>query len=85
MRDPTAFPVIPGTGGLRKMRFAPSRWQSGKRGAIRVCYAYFEKHWTVLLVMAYGKSRKDTLTAAEKQGISQYLAVVNHWLDQRHS
>src|SRR5687768_15932561 len=46
MHSPTAAPVSQGTGGLRKLRFVPSSWSSGKSGAIRVCYAYFARHWT---------------------------------------
>ena len=37
---PRIFPAIPGTGGLRKLRFAQLRSQ-GKRGGARVCYAHF--------------------------------------------
>lgn len=58
MSGPRGAPVIRGTGGLRKLRFARRQEQIGKRGGARVCYAYFEKHRTVLLVMAYGKERK---------------------------
>ncbi len=84
MHDPEASPVIQGTGGLRKMRFAPTRWKTGKSGAIRVCYVYFKPQWTVLLVMAYGKNRKDTLTAAEKRGIARYIGVVQHWFETQN-
>jgi hypothetical protein len=83
MRDPQAAPVVPGTGGLRKMRFSPSRWKVGKSGAIRVCYVYFKPHRTVLLIMAYGKNRKDNLTAVEKRDIARYIHVVQDWFDNR--
>jgi hypothetical protein len=83
MQDPEASPIIPGTGGLRKMRFAPRGWRIGKSGAIRVCHVYFKPQWTVLLVMAYGKNRKDTLTAAEKRGIARYIGVIENWFDTR--
>lgn len=81
MAAPESGPVIKGTGGLRKLRFAPERWNCGKSGAARVCYAYFKEHWTVLLVMAYGKGRKETLTAAEKGGIKAYLTLIQKYLD----
>jgi len=38
---PAAGAVIPGTGGLRKLRFSPSSRRGGKSGGIRVCYAWF--------------------------------------------
>ncbi|NQU23775.1 MAG: hypothetical protein HQ567_21045 [Candidatus Nealsonbacteria bacterium] len=80
MCDPTGPPVIQGTGGLRKVRFAPKRWNVGKSGAVRVCYAYYPEHWTVLLVMAYGKNEKDNLTSEEKKGIKKYLEQTESWL-----
>src|SRR3954470_16788599 len=40
LADPEAGDVIPGTGGLRKIRFAPPTWHTGKRGASRVIYAF---------------------------------------------
>ena len=36
--DPAAAPVIPGTGGIRKLRWAGSG--RGKRGGIRTIYFY---------------------------------------------
>jgi hypothetical protein len=83
MSGPEMAPVIAGSGGLRKLRFAPEWWNRGKRGAVRVCYAYFAEHWTVLLVMAFGKGSKETLSAAEKKGIKEYLGRIEKWLDQR--
>ena len=85
MRNPQAGNVVPGAGGLKKLRFSPPRWRAGKRGAIRVAYAYFPRHWTMLLVMAYAKNRKANLTAAEKQGVRTSLERIETWLDQRQS
>jgi hypothetical protein len=84
MSAPERAPVVSGTGGLRKMRFAPESWNRGKRGAVRVCYAYFPTHWTVLLIMAYGKGRKENLSPAEKKAIKGYLVRVERWLDLRN-
>lgn len=73
MLRPRGFPVVPGSGGLRKLRFAPAAWSQGKRGAIRVCYVHFADYGVVLLVLAYGKSEKDNLSAAEKKAIRQLI------------
>jgi len=35
--EPRVGKVIPKTGGLRKMRFAPSGSHRGKSGSVRVC------------------------------------------------
>src|SRR4051812_1817991 len=67
MMNPKGHPVVEGTGGLRKMRFAPARWETGKRGAARVCYVYFEEYCSAVLVLAYGKNEKDDLAPHEKR------------------
>ena len=41
MLAPKSGRVIRGTSGLRKLRFAPRDWSSGKSGALRVLYVYF--------------------------------------------
>ena len=77
-------PVIQGTGGLRKIRFAPSRWNTGKRGAVRVCYVYLQEYWTVLLVFAYGKHEKLDLTEDEKSGIKEYIRLSKQYLNRKN-
>lgn len=74
MSGPTGAPIVQGTGGLRKIRFAPARWRTGKRGAARVCYVYFEEWRIVLLVIAYSKGQQDDLTAQEKKVIRGLIA-----------
>jgi hypothetical protein len=66
MSAPGRAPVIPRTGGVRKVRFAPKRWGTGKRGAARVCYVYFRDASLILLIKAYSKNEKANLSAAEK-------------------
>ena len=53
--------VIPGTGGLRKMR-----WEAGgksKRGGARVIYYYHFTDSAILLLTAYIKSEQGDLTS----------------------
>jgi hypothetical protein len=83
MKQPKAAPIVKGTGGLRKVRFA--RDGSGKRGGIRVCYVYFEEFGVVLLVHAYAKNRKDDLSAAEKKSIQKLIQEVEVLLKKRKS
>jgi hypothetical protein len=73
MKNPAAGAVIPRTGGLRKLRFAPPEWNVGKRGAVRVCYVHFPRFGIVLLAMAYTKNRKDDLSAREKAAIRELI------------
>lgn len=85
MSNPGGSPVIAGTGGLRKLRFAPLEWCAGKRGAVRACYVYLKEHWIVLLVMAYAKNEKLSLTDQERQGIKAYIAEINRYLARKNT
>jgi hypothetical protein len=76
MLNPKRPPVVKGTGGLRKIRFAPERWKTGKSGAVRVGYCYLEAYGAVLLIIAYGKSEKDDLTPPEAKAISRLIRQI---------
>ncbi len=71
MATPDAGDVIPGCGGLRKIRVADSRRAKGKRGGIRVIYLYVPEAKWFLLIDAYNKDEKDDLTADEKGLLAQ--------------
>jgi mRNA-degrading endonuclease RelE of RelBE toxin-antitoxin system len=63
--DPEAGALIPGTSGLRKIR-----WQGsgrGKRGGIRAIYYWATRDDVVLMLLAYPKSERDDLTAEQKK------------------
>lgn len=83
MANPTGPSVIPGTGGLRKLRFARAG-DSGKRSGVRVCYAYFPKHWTVLLVLVYGKNEQADLTPSECEAVKRYLSRAAAYFDKQN-
>lgn len=83
MIDPSRSPVEPGTGGLRKLRFSREVTNVGKRSAARVCYAYFPIAGTVVLVTAYAKNEKLTLSTQEKQSIRTLLDEIGEYLRQR--
>jgi hypothetical protein len=71
--DPEGSPVVKGTGGLRKLRFAPPK-RSGRRKWFRACYVYFPEAAFVLLVVAYAKNESDDLSAADKKYIREMIA-----------
>src|SRR5271154_5401146 len=48
LERPQGFPVIPGTGGLRKIRYSPLAWSKGKRGSLRICFVLFAEHNLVM-------------------------------------
>jgi hypothetical protein len=82
LRNPRGHPVIPGTGGLRKLRFAQAGGGHGKSGSFRVCYVHFEAHGIVLLVTLYGKGEKADLTAAETHRVAALIRDIQGRLDR---
>lgn len=82
MLRPKGAPVIPGTSGLRKVRFAPSGWKTGKSGAIRVCYVHFQEYGVVLLVVAYSKDEADDIPAAYKKAYRELIQRENKALSK---
>jgi hypothetical protein len=65
--NPEAGDVIPGTGGLRKVRWSVAG--GGKRGGVRVIYFHVAAQAEVRLLLIYRKGVKDDLTAAEKRAL----------------
>ena len=67
MDAPVRGVVIPGCGGLRKIRLADPRRGKGKRGGIRVIYLHVPEVDWIFLLDAYSKDEKDDLAAHEKR------------------
>lgn len=68
---PEAGDVIPGTGGIRKLRWAAKG--RGKRGGARVVYYYFDDNHPLFCLAAYGKNEKIDLNASEKKQIKAFV------------
>ena len=60
--NPLAGDVIPGTGGLRKVRY--SRQGTGKRGGVRVVYYNLLSDGKIWLLIVYSKAKFDNLPLA---------------------
>ena len=69
--DPSRGNVIPGTGGLRKVRWLGSG--RGKRGGIRVIYYWIRDRDWILMLLAYPKSERDDMTAEQKRLLRQLV------------
>jgi hypothetical protein len=76
MADPTAWPVIPGTHGLRKMRFSPDRRAGGKSGGLRICYFFVDESKRVYLLTAFAKNVQTNLSMADRQALGQVVAFI---------
>ncbi len=84
MCSPKGGDSIRGTNGLRKLRYSPADWGVGKRGALRVCYVYFEKYGCVLLVHVYRKSKTDNMSAASRQAVRKVIGRIEAALREQH-
>jgi hypothetical protein len=83
MAASTRPPIIKGTGGLRKIRFAPESWHMGKRGAARVCYVLFQEFGIVYLVTVYGKNEKANISAADRAYYKKLIHEIKRELKRR--
>jgi mRNA-degrading endonuclease RelE of RelBE toxin-antitoxin system len=63
-RNPAVGDLIPGTGGLRKLRWAGKG--KGKSGGYRVIYYYFNEAIPVYLLAVYPKNQQVDLTPQQK-------------------
>lgn len=72
--DPGAAPVIPGTGGLRKLRWAGSG--RGKRGGIRTIYFWHAGPDAIYLLTAYAKADRDDLSPADRKALARLVAAI---------
>jgi hypothetical protein len=72
---PTAWPVIPGTGGARKARAA--RGGRGKSGGARIVYYIVTRKGVLYLLDVYAKSAKEDLSGAEKNEIRKLIAAID--------
>ena len=70
MDNPDKGNVMPGCGGLRKVRTRNPKRGKGKRGGLRVIYLYVpEAKWFFMLDI-YDKDEQEDLTADEKRTLS---------------
>src|SRR4051794_26467344 len=71
--NPAAGDMIPGTGGIRKLRWTDQRRGKGKRGGLRVIYYYYSSGFQIWLVTLYDKSEAPDLSAKQKRLMKAYI------------
>ena len=72
--NPAAAPIIRGTGGLRKLRWAGSG--RGKRGGIRTIYFRQAGPDAIYLLTAYAKADQEDLSPADRKVLSRLAAAI---------
>ncbi len=68
--------LIPGTGGVRKLRIEDVQRGKGKRGGYRILYLDLPKDQEAFLITFYGKDEADDISSDAKKVISQLVAAI---------
>lgn len=71
---PDAHPVVAGTGGIRKARWA--RPGMGKRGGVRAVYYYQTHAGIVYMLDIYAKNEKPDMTPADKRELRAIVSLL---------
>jgi hypothetical protein len=80
MLDPSGPPIVPGTGGVRKIRFASERWSSGKRSGVRVFFAYWEEFGLIALIYAQRRKDAKAIAGEHKKELKQLVTEIEQYL-----
>lgn len=72
LQYPDKGDVIPGTGGIRKLRWAASG--RGKRGGARVIYFYHLVGTKIYLMACYAKNEQDDIRPEVKKQLAAFVA-----------
>lgn len=66
--NPRAGDLVPGTGGVRKLRWA--RGGRGKSAGVRAIYYFHSEAMPLYLLTVFGKNERADLTAAERNELA---------------
>jgi len=75
VRNPEVGDLIPGAGGIRKLRWKDSRRSKGKRGGLRIIYYCFLSDEEIWLLTLYDKDDAADLTKGEKDQLRRAWEV----------
>lgn len=62
--DPACGAIIPGGGGIRKLRFGCDG--RGKSAGVRTIYYWVKENHQIYMLLVYPKAKKENLTLEEK-------------------
>ncbi len=83
LQYPNLGALVPGTGGLRKLRWSSSRQQRGKRGGLRLLYLHLVDAECLHLLHCFAKKEKEDLTADEKRQIRRLVEELKREVKRR--
>ena len=76
-RNPLTGDVIPGTNGLRKVRFSQPSRNKGKRGGVRVIYLWQRSDSQIWLLSMYSKDKQNDLNDQDLIELSKLVRSFN--------
>ena len=74
LKNPESGPVMEGTGGIRKVRFALEN--RGKSSSVRVCYTDFDEYEVTYLITAFTKNEQANLSDEEKNVLKKLVKAL---------
>lgn len=72
--NPKAGDVIPGSGGVRKVRWGLEG--RGKRGGARVVFFYHDMEMPLYLLTAYAKNERENLSQSETNTLKKLTQIL---------
>jgi mRNA-degrading endonuclease RelE of RelBE toxin-antitoxin system len=76
VENPGMGSVIPGSGGLRKIRWSGSG--RGKRGGLRIIYYWATARQQILMLFIFAKNEQDDLTPDQRKMLKQVVEMEYH-------
>lgn len=81
--NPTSGDLVPGTGGVRKLRWGLEG--RGKRGGARVVYFHHDAGMPVFALTAYAKNERADLSQQDRNDFRQLTALLVESFKRRKS
>lgn len=72
-KNPEAGDMVPGAGGIRKLRWRDPRRGKGRRGGLRIIYYCFLSEQEIWLLTLYDKDEATDLTKEERDQLRRLL------------
>jgi hypothetical protein len=80
---PTAGDLIPGSGGIRKLRWRLEG--RGKRGGARVIYFHHDAGMPLFALTAYAKNERANLSQQDRNDFKQFVTRLTETFKRRRS
>ena len=79
--NPAAGDLIPGTGGVRKLRWALTG--RGKSGGARVIYFFHDREMPLFVLTAFAKNERADLTQGDRNDLKRMTAALTAALKRK--